>query len=74
MSADEESSSENTNSESEAIAAGMMNLAIVCAHVWSASTEPFRPAGKLHFLVSLLLWLSAGTLKNLGRTVGGIRH
>ena len=73
MSADEESSSENTNSESEAIAVGMMNLAIVCAHVWSASTEPFRPTGKLHFLVSLLLWLSAG-LKNLGRTVGGIRH
>ena len=73
MSADEESSSENINTESEAIAAGMMNLAIVCAHVQSALTLLFRPAGKLHFLVSLLLWLSVG-LKNLGRSIGGIRE
>ena len=55
MSADEESASKNTNTKSEAIAAGMMNLAIVCAHVQSASTLPFCPVGKLHFLVSLLL-------------------
>ena len=63
MSADEESASENTHTDSEAIAAGMMNLAIVCAHVQSASTLPFRPAGKLHFLVSLSLSLWVGFRK-----------
>ena len=56
MSTDAESASKDTNTDSEAIAAGMMNLAIVCAHVQQKATSEVLPAGNCHFVVSASLF------------------
>ena len=56
MSSDAASSSEETKSDSETMAAGMINLAIVCAHVQKKAAEEVLPAGNFaSYKVDVLL-------------------
>lgn len=58
MSTSTGSTSENTKTDDDAIASGMMNLAIVCAHVQREATSEVLPAGKVEdiFAIELSSW------------------